>query len=219
MRRRVGVVLALLSVMSVLALVPATTAPVVADGSGGGYSRTRTVTREFQDNGTTQVVDSRDVTVSVDHTTDLQSRERIHVSWTGAHPSGARASNPYGENGLNQEYPVVIMQCRGLDDPSLAQDQQLRPQTCWTSTKLQRSQVQDPSAAIWARDLYADDADRQVKSGLDPYPGAACDDNSATLYGQVTDMVAADGKVYKGCTSATMPPEAAVGSSFPPADK
>ncbi|MGY2873398.1 hypothetical protein ACVW00_000588 [Marmoricola sp. URHA0025 HA25] len=215
--RRALLLLAGVLVLGVLPLVPAgAISPALSDA---GFSRTKKLEREFVDAGVSTVVDSRDVTVSVDHTTQVQSRERIHVSWSGAHPSGARASNPYGENGLNQEYPVVIMQCRGLDDPSLPEDQQLEPQTCWTSTKLQRSQVQDPTAAIWARDLHASDADRQVKSGLDPYPGAACDDSSSTFYAHVTPFVAADGKVYKGCTSATMPPEAAVGSSFPPAEQ
>jgi len=216
MRRPIRLVLAILVASSTLTLVPiAGAVPVVA---GDSYDKTKTLTREFVDGGANTVVDSRDVTVRVDHTTDLQTRERIRVSWSGAHPSGARASNPYAENGLNQEYPVVIMQCRGLDDPSLPAGQRLDPSTCWTSTKLQRSQVQDQSAAIWTRDLHAADADRQVKSGLDPYPGSACDDNSATFYAHITPFVAADGKVYKGCTSATMPPEAAVGSSFPPAE-
>ena len=65
---RLRVVLAVVLGAGVLTLLPAvTTAPVVADGSGGGYSRTRTLTREFQDNGETKVVDSRDVTLSVDH--------------------------------------------------------------------------------------------------------------------------------------------------------
>ena len=50
---------------------------------------------------------------------NLRGRQRILISWKGAQPSGGRASNPYGENGLNQEYPVVIMQCRGTDDPIL----------------------------------------------------------------------------------------------------
>src|SRR4051812_6861293 len=189
MRRRLLLVVAALLVGCGLSVPAQAIAPVSA---GDGFTHSKTLQREFIDGGVTNVVDSRDVTVSVDHTTDLQSRERIHVSWSGAHPSGARATNPYGENGLNQEYPVVILQCRGTDDSSLPADQQLQPQTCWTSTKLQRSQVQDPSGAIWARDLYADDADRQVKSGLDPYPGAACDDNSATFFAHVTPFVAAD---------------------------
>jgi hypothetical protein len=214
-------VLAVLLAGATLAVAPvATSAPVSADDPSGGFTQTKTLTREFQDDdGSTRTVDSRTVTVSVDTTTQLQGRERIHVSWTGAHPSGGRAANPFGESGLNQEYPVVIMQCRGIDDASLPQPQQLSPQTCWTSTKLQRSQVQDPTAAIWTRDLYAADADKQVKSGVDPYPAAACDDSSDTAYAHVTPFVAASGKTYTGCTSATMPPEAAVGASFPPAEQ
>jgi hypothetical protein len=221
MRRPIRVALAVLVASSTLTLVPAvTSAPVVADSSGGGYTDTKTLTREFaQADGTTSEVDRRTVTLSVDHTQDLQTRERIHVSWTGAHPSGGRAANPFAEAGLNQEYPVVLLQCRGLDNASLPKDQQLSPQTCWTSTTIQRSQVQGPSGAIWARDLYASDSDRQVKSGLDPYVGAECDDNSTTFYAHVTPFLAASGKTYKACTSGTMPPEASPGSSFPPAEQ
>jgi hypothetical protein len=218
--RQVRAALAVLLAASVLVLVPATSgAPVSADSSSGGFAETKTLTRDFEDSGVLRPVDQRTVTVSVDTTTQLQGRERIHVSWSGAHPSGARAANPFGENGLNQEYPVVIMQCRGLDNPSLPAAQQLSPKTCWTSTKLQRTQIQDPTAAIWARDLYATDDDKQVKSGLTPYPAAECDDSSATAYAHVTPFVAASGKQYDACTSDTMPPEAAVGASFPPAEQ
>lgn len=180
---------------------------------------TKTLTREFVDDGQTRPVDERRVTVKVDSTQNLQGRERVQVSWSGAHPSGGRASNPFGEAGLNQEYPVVIMQCRGTDDPALPVAKRLRPQTCWTSTKVQRSQVQDPAAAIWARDLFADEATTQVKSGVTPYPSAECNDSSETAYAHITPFVANNGTVYTGCTSATMPPEAAIGASFPAAEQ
>ena len=42
-----------------------------------------------------------------------------HGQLVGRPRSGGRASNPYGENGLNQEYPVVIMQCRGVGPEEL----------------------------------------------------------------------------------------------------
>ena len=87
-------------------------------------------------------VPEHQVKVRADHTKNLRGRQRIQLSWTGAQPSGGRASNPYGENGLNQEYPVVIMQCRGTDDPSLPAAKQVRPQTCWTGSVAERSQVQ-----------------------------------------------------------------------------
>ena len=56
------------------------------------------------------------MTVNASETENLRGRQRITISWTGAQPSGGRASNPYGEKGLQQEYPVVILQCRGRDD-------------------------------------------------------------------------------------------------------
>ena len=217
--KRLLLLTALVVAAGSMPLVPVAAAPVAASAGGDGFSQTKTLERDFVDSGVTRAIDSRTVTVKVDTTTELQGRERIKVSWSGAHPSGGRASNPFGEAGLAQEYPVVIMQCRGLDDAHLPQAQRLSPDTCWTSTKLQRTQVQDPSAAIWARDLYGDAAGKQVKSGLDPYPAAQCNDNSATSYAHVTPFVAAGGHVYPGCTSETMPPEAAVGASFPPAEQ
>ncbi|MCZ4499167.1 MAG: hypothetical protein JWQ74_1720 [Marmoricola sp.] len=224
MTRRTRFVLllsAVLMVAAALPLLPATAAPLKAAkvSASGAYSETKTLTRDFADDGSVEAVDTRKVTVKVDTTQQLQGRERIHVSWSGAHPSAARASNPFGEAGLNQEYPVVIMQCRGTDDPSLPASKRLSPKTCWTSTKLQRSQVQDPSGAIWTRDLDATAADKQKKSGVTPYPAAKCNDSSPDSYAHVTPFVAASGTVYTGCTSETMPPEAAVGSSFPPAEQ
>lgn len=216
--RRAGlVVCSLFLAVGLLPMLPSAVA--TAATTTGGYSKTKTLSRDFSDDGAVRSVDERTVTVKVDSTTNLQGRERIKVSWSGAHPSGARASNPFGESGLNQEYPVVIMQCRGTDDASLPLAKRLRPETCWTSTKVQRSQVQDPAAAIWARDLYADASDKQVKSGISPYPGEECNDTSETAYAHVTPFVAANGTRFTGCTSATMPPEAAIGASFPPAEQ
>ncbi|MET3961151.1 hypothetical protein ABIE44_001085 [Marmoricola sp. OAE513] len=212
---------AVLLAAAMIPVVPATATGLVATATstGDGYSKTKTIKREFSDDGVVREIDSRDVNVKIDTTKNLQGRERVHISWSGAHPSGGRASNPFGEAGLNQEYPVVILQCRGTDDADLPKAKRLSPETCWTSTKIQRSQVQDPGAAIWTRDLFADEATRQPKSGLLPYPGEACNDTSETSFAHVTPFVTAKGETFKGCTSATMPPEAAVGSSFPPAEQ
>ncbi len=190
-----------------------------ADGTDevGAFTATKTVTRELaQDDGTKETIDSRDVTLTVDHTLNLRGRERVSISWTGAHPSGGRASDPYGENGLKQEYPMVIMQCRGRDDPSLPKAQQLDPTTCWTSTRQQRSQSVAQSDAVWQHDLYADDAAKEQKTGLDPIPAECKDVDSFSTH--LTPFVSASGKTYAACSSDTMPPEAAVGASFPPAE-
>ena len=85
-----------------------------------GYTATKALTRVFTNpDGTTYEFPPNTVTVTADHTRDLRGRQRITIGWSGAQPSAGRASNPYGENGLQQEYPVVILQCRGTDDPTL----------------------------------------------------------------------------------------------------
>jgi hypothetical protein len=183
-----------------------------------GYTSTKTITRTHLVAGADQLVDTRDVTVAVDKTTQLRGRERIHVSWSGAHPSGARSANPFGESGMAQEYPVVLLQCRGLDDASLPAAQQLSPDTCWTSTRSQRSQSADETAAVWRHDEYASEADRAQKGGLSPFPDPATCNDVAFLSTHLTPFVAASGKVYPSCTAETMAPEAAVGSAYPPSE-
>jgi hypothetical protein len=183
----------------------------------GAFSATKTVTRTLAGlDGADDQVDSRQFTLNIDHTLNLRGRERVGISWSGAHPSAARAADPYGENGLNQEYPVVIMQCRGIDDPSLPAAQQLRPETCWTTSRQQRSQATDESLAVWTHDAKATKEDRELKSGLTDLPEECAD--SPTDATHVTPFVAASGKVYAACSGSTMPPEAAVGAAFPPAE-
>lgn len=183
----------------------------------GDLSQTRTLTRVFADDGTEEVVDSRQVTVRLSHTDQLRGRERVKVSWTGARPSGARAADPYGENGLSQEYPVVVMQCRGTDDPAASAAERVRPETCWTSTRQQRSLAVSERTAVWRHDLYATDPAREPKSGRDPFPATECND-PASLSSHVTPFQARDGKEHLACTAETMPPEAAVGAAYPPAE-
>lgn len=188
-------------------------------GKDGGWQQTRTLTREMVRDSGTVTVDSRTVTVRANRTQDLRGRERVRISWSGAHPSGGRAANPFGESGLAQEYPVVILQCRGVDDPSLPPAKRLSPETCWTSTRQQRTQSAVESAAIWRHDLYATPQEREQKTGVTPYPtGEVCQDVDF-LSTKITPFRAANGKVYLSCTAETMAPEAAVGASYPPSEQ
>jgi hypothetical protein len=212
-----------------LAVLPAEAAPVepaTSSASGApadeaGFTGTKTLTRSIvMDDGSTYSFPTNTVTVKASETKQLRGRQRIQISWTGAQPSGARASDPYGERGLKQEYPVVIMQCRGTDDASLPTDQQLRPETCWTQSVDQRSQVtRSEGEASWVHDSAADASQKQRVSGEDPFPAAACPNADITgLYTHLTPFVAASGKVYPACSSEQMPPEAAVGAAFPAAE-
>ncbi|QIG42115.1 hypothetical protein G5V58_04420 [Nocardioides anomalus] len=217
-----GVVLAM---MPASAAVPDTRTGVVQVGREGadpGFTATKTLTRTFvEDDGSTYSFPSNTVTVTASQTKNLRGRQRILISWTGAQPSGGRASNPYGEAGLQQEYPVVILQCRGTDDASLPADQQVAPQTCWTNSFSQRSQVlKNDGDAVWTKDPLEPDADRQRISGVDPFPGkdVCANADQDPLYTHLTPFVAASGKVFPACDASTMPPEAAVGAAFPPAE-
>ncbi|SFA84607.1 hypothetical protein SAMN05192575_101778 [Nocardioides alpinus] len=192
----------------------ATAAP---DATDPAYSQTRHLDRSINVQGQDIEIDSRDMTVTVDRTTQLRGRERVNISWTGAHATGGRASSPFGEQGLLQEYPVVILQCRGLDDPSLPLDQQLSPETCWTSSRAQRTQVVDDSEAAWRHDKHATEEQRAQKYGLAEIP-AECND-VANFSTHITPFRAANGTLYASCTSETMAPEAAIGAAFPPAEQ
>lgn len=211
------------SLVAGLALAGATTAVTTAQGApaaaaddAAAYTQTKHLTRSLVMEGQELLIDERDVTVTADRTTELRGRERISISWSGAHPTGGRAASPFGELGLNQEYPVVILQCRGVDDPSLPLEQQLSPNTCWTSTRQQRSQLVDDASAVWRHDAHGNDFDRAQKSGMDLIP-PECND-VPTLSAHITPFVGSTGTVFASCTAETMAPEAAVGAAFPPAE-
>jgi hypothetical protein len=217
----------------VLALPAQSAAPSTADLGDGlsaraassAVTRTKTVTRDtwFGSNGNYSAYhQQKSVTVNVDKTENLRGRQRVTVSWSGAQPSGGRAANPYGELGLNQEYPVVVMQCRGVDDPSLPVAKQVSPETCWSSSYFQRSQVQaSPSTAVWTKDPFADPAALgRLSSGAESFPDATkCPTADTAGYDTaLTPFKSAKGTVYYACDKDNMPPEAAVGAAFPPAE-
>jgi hypothetical protein len=219
--RRVGALAAAVLVASGGALAGATAqASPSTQAHGSAWTGTKTLTRTFTNaDGSTFSFPSHRVTVTVDRTQNLRSRERVTVSWKGAQPSAGRAANPYGENGLQQEYPVVIMECRGLDDPHLPASKQISPDTCWTGSVAERSQVtRAGSDASWTHDLYATPEDKAALSGITPFPDTTtCP--TAQIPGYFTHLTPfrdTKGKVFPACDAAHMPPEAAVGAAFPP---
>lgn len=225
--RRLLVLVLLAAGLLVPAGAAAAPAPMVdgvgaARAKGDGWSGTKTLTRQFVNaDGSTYSFPSYDVTVSADQTKNLRGRQRIEITWRGAQPSGGRASNPFGENGLNQEYPVVILQCRGTDDSSLPARKQVRPETCWTGSVAQRSQITRSDAeSAWLHDLDATPEQKARVSGADPFPTAEeCPTADIAPYAtKLTPFVAADGTTYVACDADHMAPEAAVGAAFPPAE-
>lgn len=187
------------------------------------YRATKTIGRVIVGaDGVEQPVSSYDMTVTANGLTDLRGRERVEVSWTGAPPSGGRSNDPYGPKGLAQEYPVVVMQCRGLDDPKLPPRKRLSRETCWTSAVTQRSVLIASGAnATWTVDHYADPADRELISGMEPFPSEECPNVEHPELGwatHITPFRAANGTVYPFCNADEIAPEAAVDSAMPPAE-
>lgn len=206
------------------------TAPATADrpqpvtpravAAGDAWSRTQSMERELvaADGTTTAISDPAtgkpwQVTVTADHTRNLRGRERVGITWSGAQPSGGRANDPFGPGGMNQEYPVVVLQCRGIGDA-------VKPETCWTSSFGQRSQVsRSASDATWTEDLHALAADTaKVTSAVGDVPGAdKCPnvDRTGLLYTRLVPFVSAKGQVFPACDAKTMPPEAASDAALP----
>lgn len=217
--QRIAALVGVLGLTSSVLLVGLGSAPASAsdEASAPDFEKTRVITREHVNaDGSVDKVDERSVTVRVDDTQELRGRERVTVSWSGARPSAGR-TNPYGMDGLNQEYPVVIMLCRGLDDPDLPVASRLRPETCWTSTYTQRLGQEVTPNAVWRHDRYATEADR-----ADPDPAAwpsACGRmQTGVLSYHLLPFAAANGTSYPFCDSATVAPEAAVNSALPAAE-
>lgn len=207
----------LLAALVVAGALPA--APAAAAGDAPEFTETRTLTREHQNaDGSATVADTRTVTVSVDHTQNLRGRERVLVTWSGAHPSAARANNPYGYGGMNQEYPVVILQCRGLDNPNLPADQQVQPETCWTTVYNQRYSAASNTVAVWKHDRFAEAVDT-----ADPDPATwpeVCGPQlpPSILAQHLLPFRAANGTVFPSCNLSTIPPESALDGAMPPAE-
>lgn len=128
--------------------------------------------------GTRSTVDQRTVTVRVSQTSNLRNRQQIRVSWTGAHPTLATSSNPNSVQAPLQEYPVVIMQCRGADTA----EQPLDPSTCWTQSVEERRYT-DPTLQFppWRLDLYESPANRRASVGVPASVPQTCDLSDVTL--------------------------------------
>jgi hypothetical protein len=189
-----------------------------ATGSRPAFTQTEKISRVNYVNNATQVVDSRTFTASVNNTTQLRNRQEIDVSWSGAHPTGGIVADENSELASEQEYPVVLMMCRGKTSATAGKDQ-ITPETCWTQTSAERVQVDNAfNFPPYRLDLYASTADRGPDAGVpSPLPSACT--QFATGVQHWIPFTPASGKTYEvgpqGC--AGLPPEAAnAGGSLQP---
>jgi ABC-type phosphate transport system substrate-binding protein len=181
-------------------------------------SHTKTVERVNRVNGKDVVVDKRHVSLHVTDTADLRGRQEITVSWSGAHPTGGIIADPNSIDAQQEEYPFVLVECRGVDSSHAPAAKQLSPQTCWTQSWSERFQSSlDTAFPPYRLDRFATPAQRAAIVGAPKHRPSACFAPLPSEYW--VPFVSASGHVYPGGTGgcAGMPPEAvtAEGSSLP----
>ncbi|HEY2042544.1 MAG TPA: hypothetical protein VGH11_07695 [Jatrophihabitans sp.] len=182
-------------------------------------SKTEKITRDHMINGVDSVVDTRDVSVKVDATQALKDRQGVHISWSGAHPTGGIVYDNTSQYSANQEYPVAILQCRGVDSTTVPVAQRLAPETCYTQTPEQR--YQPPylgSFPAYRVDRYASPAARQMSVGTpNPLPAACPSGDGAQHW---VPFKAVDGTSYYGGSlgcAGLAPEQSAVANPLNPA--
>jgi hypothetical protein len=163
--------------------------PAATSAGGSDVTVSKTITRTQTDATGAELpagtpgVESRSVTMTVSQTKNLRSRQSVDVTWKGAHPTGNMTLDPNSPLGTNDEFPFVLLQCRGTDSTDVPVSEQLSPQTCWTQTGPQERVSQTPSTAFpaWRVDRYAPPDERtfhvndpaSLPAGCDPYAGYA----------------------------------------------
>jgi hypothetical protein len=219
---RIGLVAVCLAATFALVAVSAGVATATVTVSPGASSKTETITREFLVNGKEAVVDRRTVSLHVSQTTNLRGRQEIVVSWSGAHPTGGIVADQSSIEAQQEEYPFVLLECRGIDSASAPSKDRLSPETCWTQSWSERYQdtfqTQFPPYRL---DQFATPAARaQVVGAPTPLP-APCKYLPAPTQHWVP-FAAADGEVYYGGPAgcAGQPPESQnVGGSALPSNE
>lgn len=164
----------------------------------GAVTKSKTVTRTHLSAGKQKVVDKRTLSLSVDTTTALRDRQGIEISWSGAHPTGGVVSDQNSPTAASvQEYPMVLMQCRGVDSKNVPPDKRISPETCWTQTPSERFTNDYNSAAPpWRLDQFAPKSERAqyTKAPKQRPPGCF----GGSLSERWVPFVAASGKTYLG---------------------
>jgi hypothetical protein len=202
-RRRVSSVLlaGALLLAVVAAVVPGVPTPTAVATDAPAFTGSVTATRTFVDqDGTRTEVDSRDVRLEVSQTQDLRGRQEIHVAWSGAVPTGGVVGDPNSSDARNQEYPFVLLQCRGVDTSGAVPTGQdrLTPETCWTQTSPERYLAAASHTPSWRFDQYAEPADRAAVTGAPAEKPDACAKISEPLSARWLPFRAADGTTYYG---------------------
>jgi hypothetical protein len=232
-RALIGAGVALLaSVIGVLAspAIGASASAASKDAVAPAFSTAKAIDRTFWSNGQPTTVDQRTISLSVSQTANLQGRQEIGVSWSGAHPTGGIVADPNSIAGQDEEYPMVLLECRGTASGAA----QATPETCWTQDWGSRYQdsFTDNADGSWPSYRLDHDASTPgaaqvgVPSTLPPGAFGDCQSEETGSFAAPVQYwvpwVAADGTVYDGGLGGVCgePPEATnVGGSALPSNE
>jgi len=184
-------------------------AVAAAPSTGSNLTKTVTATRTHLVDGKDVPVESRTVSVTVSATTGLKDRQGIAVAWTGAHPTGGIYADPNVGSAARQEYPMVLLQCRGTDSVTVPAAQQVSPSTCWAPSEIERYTSNFGTAfPAWRVDRYGSVADRGQNPGTPSPRPASC--GSVPASERWVHFTAANGADYPGGSldCGGVPPEA-----------
>ncbi|MCW2857946.1 MAG: hypothetical protein JWR52_3561 [Marmoricola sp.] len=180
------------------AVQPSSTVVSRSASGTGAVTRTETIVRQsYAADGSTTQVDRRTVRLGVSATTNLRGRQELNVTWTGAHPTGGLVSDVNSSAGVNEEYPFVLLECRGVDSTSVPAARQISPETCWTQTSVERYNSNlNTTYPAWRSDAFETDANRaRIVGAPSPRPHACPRAAAAERW---IPMIAANGTVYQG---------------------
>lgn len=198
-RRQVAHVLfaAALLFVGVAVVLPAS--PTSALATDGSFTGSVTANRTFVDqDGNESVASTHKVNLHVSQTQDLRGRQEVHVTWDGAVPTGGVVADPNSSDGRNQEYPFVLLQCRGVDGKVPKGQVAVSPETCWTQTSTERYIAATTSIPAWRFDAYESPANRgPVVGAPDPLP-EECSTVTSPTSARWLPFRAAGGEVYYG---------------------
>jgi hypothetical protein len=199
-RRLVATATAMLALTAGIggSMLPAAVSSAAAAAGGGSASTvTHTVTRTVRTSSGSHTIDRRKVTLHVAQTQGLRDRQEVDVSWSGAHPTGGVIADQNSSTAQQEEYPFVLLECRGTDSTHVAAKQQLSPSTCWTNATTERFQEDfNTSYPSWRLDQYGTKAQRAAVVGAPKKRPAACFGAAPAEYWVPFDS--ANGTTYAG---------------------
>lgn len=193
--------LAIAVVAAGLAVVQVVSSP--AGAAGWAFSKSVDATREHTNQDGSIDQDSKKtyhVDVRVSDVDDLRGRQEVQVEWDGAHPTGGIVPDPTSTDAKDQEYPVVVLQCRGVDTTGDVPDGQSRlsPENCWTQTAPERYFASASQVPVWRMDAYAAEADRAPTVGAPTPLPRGCDGVTKPVTARWLPLQSADGVTYYG---------------------